>query len=186
MPQDRNPSSHLLCFIKRGLGCGQEVQQYQIESHAADSADEKKGHHVSLERIGLSGPHPGKHGLCCIHEPCDACASTRSKIKNRGIQETKDEVAHTDQAAGWLHLQKSDSYVNMQRAGSQHEYNRLPATQGSEKQGDGRMQEKVEGDKDANGQEKPGDDGDAERTRCALWDRNRRSGKRNSAGAVPE
>lgn len=51
------------CFIKCGLGRGQKVQQHQAEDHTADSADEKKRHHVGLERVGLSGPHPGKHGL---------------------------------------------------------------------------------------------------------------------------
>lgn len=69
VPQDRGkarscPSSRLLrCSIKRGLGCREKVHQYQAEGHAADSADEKKRHHVRLERIGLSRSHPGKHGL---------------------------------------------------------------------------------------------------------------------------
>ena len=92
------------CSIKCGLGCDEEVQQYQAEDHAADGPDEEERRHVNLERIGLCRPHPGKYGLLQIQKLSYTCAPARSKVKDRNIQEAEDQIPNRDQPPYWFHF----------------------------------------------------------------------------------
>ncbi len=92
------------CSIKCGLGCDEEVQQYQAEDNAANGSDKQKRHHVSLERIGLWRPHPGKHGLLQIQKPLQTCAPAWSKVKDGNIQKTENEIPNRDQPPNRFHF----------------------------------------------------------------------------------